>query len=78
MTGALDSIEGMPHLHTSIVVHSPYAYPNLEEKGFVRHMSYFADAFVVMSWHAYHSMVSAYGVETSKVFFIPHAVRKPK
>jgi hypothetical protein len=54
-------------LQSVLVCHSPFAYPHIEEKGFVRHLVDHSSAMVAMSWHGYHSLVTAYGVPESKV-----------
>lgn len=54
------------------VVHSPKAYPTIEEKDLVFHMSRYSHKMVVMTWYALRSLKYVYGVDPSKVFFIPH------
>lgn len=54
-------------LQSVLVCHSPFAYPHIEEKGFVRHLVDHSSAIVALSWHGYHSLVTAYGVPEEKV-----------
>jgi glycosyltransferase involved in cell wall biosynthesis len=66
-----------PFVHVITVVHTPRAYPNIEETGLVRQLADNSKYLVVMSWHAVHSLVHAYGIERSKIVFVPHGVTIP-
>lgn len=59
------------------VIHTPRAYPNLEETGVIRQLASLSDYLVVMSWHAWYSLNRAFGIDASKIFFIPHGVNIP-
>lgn len=56
------------------VVHAPLAYPTIEEKDLVYRLSLFSHKMVVMNWYGFHSLKHVYGVDSNKVYFIPHGV----
>ncbi|KAK9820019.1 hypothetical protein WJX72_005207 [[Myrmecia] bisecta] len=64
-----------PQVAVYTVIHTPRAYPNVEERGIVRQFAKYSKYLIVMSWHAQHSLVAAYGISPAKVVFIPHGVQ---
>lgn len=56
------------------VFHTPASYPSVEYQVVMREMSDLSDFAVVMSWRAWHNMISTYDVDENKLVFIPHGV----
>ena len=63
-----------PGIQLTTIVHTPRAYPNLEERDLIRQLGEFSQHMVFMSWYGYHSAVFTYGIQKTKCFFIPHGV----
>ena len=64
-----------PRVTKFTVVHTPRAYPSVEERGIIRQLARYSKYLIVMSWHAQHSLVAACGLPSAKVLFIPHGVQ---
>ena len=63
-----------PSIKITTVVHTPKAYPNIEEVELIRQFGNISRNLVFMSWHGKYSAMNVYGIEASKCFFIPHGV----
>ncbi|KAM0683723.1 hypothetical protein MDAP_001299 [Mitosporidium daphniae] len=64
-----------PEISVVTVFHTPRAYPNEEERAFIRQLSRLSQSVVSMSHYACHSLKNAFGVPASKVMMIPHGVK---
>ena len=64
-----------PEISVVMVYHTPRAYPNEEERAFIRQLSRYSQSVVGMSHYACHSLKDAFGVPASKVVMLPHGVK---
>ena len=70
----VDLVRWVENVEVFSVIHSPRAYPTLDELSGIRHISKFSKKVIVMSQTATNSLIHAYGLNKDKIAMIPHGV----
>ena len=62
------------NINTYFVIQKVSAYPSLEDVGAIRQMAKHAKYLISLNWHAYYSLIHAYGIHESKLLYIPQGL----
>jgi glycosyltransferase involved in cell wall biosynthesis len=50
------------------------SYPSLDETGAIRQMAKHSKYLILLNWHTYYSLLHAYGINESKLLYIPQSL----